>query len=338
MRRILTGTPVSNNILDVWHQFEILRKGSLGFQTYTGFKKEYAIVEKTGQFETVTGFNDEKIQKLKELMARLSFVVKKERCLDLPERLYNVVPVEMPDTVRQQYNEFAKEFYLQLEDGNEIKTEFILVQMLKLSQICCGYAVGMKQKAEQDPEAEELEYEKIISDIPNGSYKMDVMLDDAEEVCKSSKLIIWSRFRRSNQEMKKKLAMRGIEAAVFDGGTKEGDRQTIIDRFNNDDKLRVFIGNPQSGGVGLTLLGTKTAPCHTAYFYSNSFSFGSREQAEARNHRIGQINKVIYVDYVYKDSIEEYIADVLNGKRDLADEVKNVHNIKEMLLKVTANV
>jgi SNF2 family DNA or RNA helicase len=100
----------------------------------------------------------------------------------------------------------------------------------------------------------------------------------------------------------------------------------------------VFIGNPQSGGVGLTLLGTKTAPCHTAYFYSNSFSFGSREQAEARNHRIGQINKVIYVDYVYKDSIEEYIADVLNGKRDLADEVKNVHNIKEMLLKVTANV
>lgn len=336
MRRILTGTPVSNNILDVWHQFEILRKGALGFQTYTGFKKEYAYVEKHGQFEKVEGFKDDKIEELKEHMARLSFVVKKERCLDLPERLYSVVTVEMPPTVREVYAKMAKEFYIMLEDGNEIKTEFIIVQMLKLSQICCGYAVGAKIKEGMEDD-EDPEYERTLSLIPGGDAKMNDMVDDIEEVCKSSKAIVWSRFRLSNQMLKNKLRERGIIADVFDGGTKEADRQKIIDNFNTKDEHRVFIGNPQSGGVGLTLLGTKTAPCHTAYFYSNSFQFGAREQAEARNHRIGQVNKVIYKDYVYMDSIEEYIVDILSQKRDLADEVKNVSKLKEILLKAQAN-
>lgn len=337
MRRILTGTPVSNNILDVWHQFEILRKGALGFQTYTGFKKEYAYVEKHGQFEKVEGFKDDKIEELKEHMARLSFVVKKERCLDLPERLYSVVAVDMPATVRDAYAKMAKEFYMMLEDGNEVKTEFIIVQMLKLSQICCGYAIGAKLKDGCSAEDEDAEYERTMSLIPGGDYKMNEMLDDVEETCGEGKAIIWSRFRLSNVMMKQKLEQRGIHAEIFDGSTKEANRQKIIDAFNNDTHTRVFIGNPQSGGVGLTLLGNKQAPCHTAYFYSNSFNFGSREQAEARNHRIGQVNKVIYKDYIYRDSIEEYIVDVLSNKRDLADEVKNVSKLKEILLKAQAN-
>jgi len=341
MRRILTGTPVSNNILDVWHQFEILRKGALGYATYGGFKKQYAYVEKTGQFEKVTGFKEDMIGELKENMAMLSFVVKKERCLDLPERLYTTIAVEMPPAVREQYDAFAEDFYLSLADGTEVKTEFIIVQMLKLSQICCGYAVGMKQTLDPNApppvEGEEVdaEFERSVCTIPGGDAKMNVMLDDVEEVCKSGKCIIWSRFRLSNQMMKAKLAERGIIAEVFDGSTKEKDRQRIIDNFNNDLVTRVFIGNPQSGGVGLTLLGNKDAPCHTAFFYANSFNFGSREQAEARNHRIGQRNNVLYTDYVYKNSIEEYIAAALQKKRNVSDEIKNISTIKAILLQAT---
>ena len=329
MRRILTGTPVSNNILDVWHQFEILRKGALGFTTYTGFKREYAYVEKNGQFEKVTGFKDDKVEELKEHMARLSFVVKKERCLDLPERLYDTAYIEMPAAMREAYEQFASEFYLMLSDGSEVKTEFIIVQMLKLSQICCGFTVGSKlvEGTEDDPQ-----YARTVMTVEGADAKLDQMLDDAEEICKSGKLIVWSRFRLSNRIIKERFKERGIEAAVFDGGINATERQGIIDRFNNDDNLRVFIGNPQSGGVGLTLLGTKTAPCHTAFFYANSFNFGERDQAEARNHRIGQTNKVLYRDYVYANSIEEYIVDVLRSKRDVSETVKDVKKIKEILL------
>lgn len=329
MRRILTGTPVSNNILDVWHQFEILRKGALGFTTYKGFKKEYAYVEMSGQFEKVTGFKDDKVEELKEHMARLSFVVKKERCLDLPERLYDTAYIEMPTPMREAYDQFAKEFYVMLDDKSEVKTEFIIVQMLKLSQICCGFMVGTKQVegTEDDPE-----FVKTIQSIPCNDAKLDQMLEDAAEVCKNGKLIIWSRFRISNRVIANRLKDMGIKASVFDGGVHTEDRQKIIDNFNNSDDLRVIIANAQSGGVGLTLLGTKTAPCHTAFFYSNSFNFGERDQAEARNHRIGQTNKVLYRDYVYANSIEEVIVDTLRSKKDVSEAVKNVAKIKEILL------
>lgn len=336
MKRILTGTPVSNNILDLWHQFEILRPAALGFSTYNAFKREYAHVEKSGAFERVVGFQEDKIDKLKEDMARLSFVVKKERCLDLPVKLYETRTVEMPIHVREIYNKMAKEFYILMDDGNEATTEFIIVQMLKLSQICSGFVSGYEiadsSAADYDPENPKLASKLTL--IPGGDAKMNVMLDDIEDVvADGSKVIVWSRFKYDNKMILNKLKDRGITAVTFDGSVDADEKQRAVDAFNTDDNVKVFIGNAKSGGVGLTLLGSKTCPCHTTFFYSNDFSYGMRAQAEDRCHRIGQVNKVLYRDYVYSSSIEEYIVEILLSKRDLSDTVKNVSAIREVLLK-----
>jgi SNF2 family DNA or RNA helicase len=326
MRRILTGTPVSNNILDLWAQFEILRPGALGYSTFTAFKRQYCDLEQNGQFEKITGYRH--VEELKENMARMSFIVRKEQCLDLPEKLYETIEVEMPDNIKAVYNQFAKEFYTLLDDGTEVSTEFVLVQMLKLQQICSGFMVGT-QPDKIDPE----KVNRSTFMLPNGDAKLNEMIDDIEEAVKDGKCIAWSRFKIDNQLIKIKLAERGIASGVYDSSTTQQERQEIIDKFNNDDSFRVFIGNPAAGGVGLTLLGTERVRTKTCYYYSNSFSYGQRLQSEDRCHRIGLRNPVLYKDYVYANSIEQYIAGILTQKRGLDDMVKNVGEIKEILLK-----
>jgi SNF2 family DNA or RNA helicase len=338
MRRILTGTPVANTILDVWSQFEILRPGALGFNTFAGFKREYCNITKAGPFEKIEGYKN--IDKLKENMARMSFIIRKDQCLDLPDQMYDTHFVEMPEKMAAIYNQFNDEFCTFLEDGSQISTEFIIVQMLRLSQICCGVVNAQEKFTDgtmvADLDGNMLEEEKFRSKsvaIPGGDLKMNEMLDDVAEVVKSgSKVIIWSRFRHDNRVLQQRLNDLGIWNGIYDGGTSEKDRQEIVDAFNTNDDFKVFIGNTGSGGVGLTLLGTKTCPCYTAFFYSNDFSYGKRQQAEARNHRIGQVNKVLYRDYVYKGTIEEYIMRKLRQKKDLSDAVKNVGEFKEFLL------
>src|ERR1043165_8796854 len=104
MRRILTGTPISNNIMDVWAQFEILSPGILGYSTYTAFKAAFAEVESWSGHDNVVGYQEDKMPILKENMAKCSFIVKKSQCLDLPEKMYDTVSVDMPETMRSIYD------------------------------------------------------------------------------------------------------------------------------------------------------------------------------------------------------------------------------------------
>lgn len=333
MRRILTGTVVSNTILDVWHQFELLRPGCLGYGTFSGFKRQYCKLQKTGEFEKITGYQN--VDRLKENMARMSFTVKKEQCIDLPARTYETIEISLPDNIRAVYDQFAMEFYVSLENGTEVKTEFILVQMLKLSQICSGYAVS-QTVAEYDEEGNPKEIENITTPLANGNYKLDQMIDDAVDVLNESKLIVWARFKHDIDAICANFMARGFECAPFYSKTSQKDRQTIIDRFNNDPTYRIFVGNPGAGGVGLTLLGgpgeDPVNRVKNCFYYNNDFSYNKRDQSEARCHRIGLRNPVLYRDYVASNTIETYIATKLQQKKDLAECVKNVGEIKELLL------
>lgn len=338
MRRILTGTPIANTVLDVWPQFEILRPGALGFNTFAGFKREYCNISQNGPFEKIEGYKN--IDKLKENMARMSFIVRKDQCLDLPEKMYDTHFVDMPEKMAEIYNEFSSNFFVTLENGTELNTEFIIVQMLRLSQICCGvvgatekYTDGTMVVGEDGVELQEEKFRTKMTEIPGADLKMNEMLDDVQEVVnEGGKVIIWSRFRFDNKILHERLNSMGIWNGVYDGGTSDKDRQAIVDAFNNNDDFKVIIANTGSGGVGLTLLGTKTCPCHTTFFYSNDFSFGRRQQAEDRNHRIGQVNRVLYRDYIYRGTIEEYIVHKLRKKRDVSDAVKNIGELKDFLL------
>ena len=333
MRRILTGTPISNNIMDVWAQFELLRKGCLGYATYAGYKAAYAEVNDWCGHETVTGYREDNIGQLKENMAKCSFIVKKDQCLDLPAKMYDTVEVEMPETMRAMYDKFASEFCLELNDGASVATEHIIVQMLKLSQICSGFVSAIRNVENgEDPEGESIKTASLEY-IPGGDAKLDIMLDRAEDVMREGKLIIWSRFKLDNEAIHRRLTQRGFLGGKYDSTTSDAERLRIVDGFTNNDNYRFFVGSQRAGGVGLTLLGTPKVRVHNVFYYSNDFNFGAREQSEDRAHRIGLKNPVLYTDFAYADSIESYIAKRLQSKKDLATMVKNVGEIKELLLR-----
>ncbi len=349
-RRILSGTPVANNLLDLWAQFELLKPGSLGFSTYNGFKREYChvrsiidpVTQKPSTFDKIEGYKN--VEDLKKNMAMCSFIVKKEHCLKfLPKKLFETRRIELPPAVRAQYEELKKNFTLKLEEDTQVNAQFVLVQMLKLAQVCCGFAVAETTQMTPvavDDDGNVCDEEEVIRKmviLEGGDAKMNEMIEDAvETIVPYGKLVIWARFNYDCDEIKKRFDAQGIESVMYDGRqTNEKVRQSYVDRFNQDSAVRVFISKASSGGVGLTLLGDQrvdTDRCKTAFFYSNTFNNGQREQAEDRCHRIGQHSPVLYRDYVYEDTIEVEIAEALQEKRLIAAELKNVSTIKELLL------
>ena len=105
--------------------------------------------------------------------------------------------------------------------------------------------------------------------------------------------------------------------ATYYGDTKDNIRQSIVDNFMDyGSNLRFFVGNPKTGGYGLTLTSS-----HTVVYFSNDYSLEVRMQSEDRAHRIGQTSKVTYVDLMAEHTIDEKIVKALNAKIDLASQV-----------------
>jgi len=119
----------------------------------------------------------------------------------------------------------------------------------------------------------------------------------------------------------------GIEIEDTDLDTEDDERERAVEDFQNANaELRFFVGNPRTGGYGLTL-----TAAHTVIYYSNSFDLEVRLQSEDRAHRIGQTEKVTYVDLIAKDTVDEHIVKALRNKIDIASQVLG-ENFKDWII------
>jgi SNF2 family DNA or RNA helicase len=115
--------------------------------------------------------------------------------------------------------------------------------------------------------------------------------------------------------------------ASYYGDTEAEERQEIVTRFQDpDDNLRFFVGNPRTGGYGLTLTAAKTV-----IYYSNNFDLEVRLQSEDRAHRIGQTSKVTYIDLITPGTVDEHIVKALRNKINIASAVLG-EELKEWLI------
>jgi SNF2 family DNA or RNA helicase len=197
------------------------------------------------------------------------------------------------------YTEMKKAAITFFED-NVMTAASVLTQIIRLHQITCGHFKT------DDGEVKSIKSNRIKE-----------LLEVLEET--NGKVIIWAVYRYDIQQIEKTLGDKyGKESvATYYGDTKDSIRQSIVDRFMDpDDPLRFFVGNPKTGGYGLTLTSS-----HTVVYYSNDYSLEIRLQSEDRAHRIGQTNKVTYVDLIAENTIDEKIVKALNAKIDLASQV-----------------
>ena len=135
----------------------------------------------------------------------------------------------------------------------------------------------------------------------------------------SGKVIIWANYRHDIEAIKLALAKEyGMNAVgTYYGDTDDEERRRVVREFQDpDSELRFFVGNPRTGGYGLTL-----TAANTVVYYSNSFDLEVRLQSEDRAHRIGQTKSVTYVDLMVPGTVDEKIVKALRSKIDIANEV-----------------
>jgi len=287
-RRILTGTPVTKGPEDVYSQFKFLDPYILGYESYYSFRARYCIM---GGFENRQIVSYEHVDELVKNIEGHSYRVLKKDCLDLPDKIYQRAYVELSEAQRKLYNSIKNEYVAEYKNET-ISAPEAITRLLRLQQITCGWFPSDNPVPidEKNPRLELLK--ELLSDI-------------------DGKVIIWARFRADLRAIEEAL---GPLCVAYHGGVSTDNRAHAVEAFQKDPKVRYFVGQPQSGGMGLTL----TAATYAIY-YSNSFDLETRLQSEDRCHRIGTINNVTYIDIEASKTVDGKIIETLRNKKNLAD-------------------
>lgn len=209
---------------------------------------------------------------------------------------------------------------IDLPDGDTVViAELAMTRILRLQQIACGYL----------PTDDENEPTYII---PGPNRRLIGLCDDIET--RQHKTIVWARFQHDITQIIDELGRRGISAVRYDGQVNDDARAEAKARFQGEravyergvmvgrfpvppeEQAQVFVGNPAAGATGLTL----TRAAHVDY-YSNSFKLIDRLQSEDRPHRIGQVNPVLYTDWIAEETVDEKIVESLRSKFNIASRI-----------------
>ena len=300
-RRILTGSPVTKSPLDLFSQCRFLNEHLLGFGSYYAFRQRYAhMVSRNfgGRQVQIVG-SYQRLDELSDNLKPFSYRVLKEDCLDLPDKIYIKREVELTPEQQNHYNSM-KSIALTALKGKRVSAPHILTQMMRLHQITCGHIKLDDGKTE---------------DIKNN--RLNELMDVLEEV--EGKVIIWANYIYDIEKIVKCIIKKYGEESVVDyyGAIDSETRQKNITEFQDPrSKVRFFVGNPQTGGYGITL-----TQANTVIYYSNGYDLEKRLQSEDRAHRIGQKKSVTYVDFIAQKTVDEKIVKALRKKIDIASEI-----------------
>jgi len=310
-RRIMTGSPVTKSPMDLYQQCAFLSDGCLNVDSYYVFQARYAVtIERsvnTHTFKEIVGYR--RLDELKEKLDRFAFRVKKEECLDLPEKLYVKREVDLTDEQIKVYNQMKNLALAQIQ-GGLVSTVNALTQLMRMHQIVCGH-VKMD--------------DGTVVNLQNNRVKE--LLSVVEET--DGKIIIWANYRYDIEAIKLALAKEyGMNAiGTYYGDTDVDERKRVVEEFQKpDSEMRFFVGNPSTGGYGLTLTAASTM-----VYYSNSFDLEKRLQSEDRAHRIGQTKNVTYIDLIAPNTVDEKIVKALREKINIATQVLG-EDLKQWLI------
>ena len=300
-RRILTGSPVTKSPLDLYTQCNFLHEELLGFNSYYTFRNRYATMIDRNfggrRVQIVGGYK--RLDELSDSLKKFSYRVLKEDCLDLPEKVYIQREVELSDEQRQIYSTMKSAALAQLK-GKMATAPHVLTQLMRLHQITCGHL-----KNDDD----------TITEIKNN--RMSELLDVLDEV--EGKVIIWANYVYDIRQIVKAISKKHGEDSIvqYYGAIPADIRQKNIEMFQDPKSdSRFFVGNPQTGGYGITL-----TAANNVIYYSNGYDLEKRLQSEDRAHRIGQKKSVTYVDFITPKTIDEKIVKALRKKMNIATEI-----------------
>ena len=310
---IITGTPVANKPEDLWAQFYFLDDGKLLGKNFKNFKKEFEV-------DISMGKNKIKEENLKELREKIkNFSIRRIKQVVTP----NLLPkkfceevVELKGRQKEMYELLNKELYLEIKnmDGKKIKdnVDNIFKKLLRLTQIASNPSLIDSSYKETPVKFKVLD--KLVAKI----------------IEKGEKVIIWTSFIKNILLLKKRYEK--YNALTIFGQVKILDRNKAVKWFQEDPDYKILIANPSAAKEGLTL-----TAANNAIYLDRNFKMDDYLQSQDRIHRISQTKQCNIILLIAKDSIDEYIDEILMKKQEIArliqGDCKEIIYPKELLSK-----
>ena len=305
-RLALTGTPIENHLGDLWSIFEFLNPGMLGSNARFGEIVRASTARTDTETEDATG--DQTLQQIAKALRPFILRRSKQQVLkDLPEKTEQTIICEMEPAQRAIYDEL-REYYRgalmkQLDasgtngHGMGSSAFMVLEALLRLRQAACH--PGLIDDAKADHPAAKLEaLEEMLADI------MD----------EGNKALVFSQFTSMLALVRKRLDALGIHYAYLDGQTR--NRKEVVEQFQQDPSIQVFLISLKAGGVGLNLTAAEYV-----FILDPWWNPAVEAQAIDRTHRIGQTRPVFAYRMICEDTVEQRIIELQGRKRELADAI-----------------
>lgn len=283
-RFVLSGCPTPNHNSEIFPQMKFVDSDVLG-NNYYGFLAKYFHQDMANPhywYQT-----DEDKERYFARLGTKSVFLKKEDCVDLPDKVFEVRRFDLAKTQKEYYEALVNDIKLHINQWS--KFEFT-AKIMKLREITSGFVINK---------------DKSITDF--GSNKEELLGDVISEIG-DKQIIVWCQFTHEAEKLAEKFS--GIALT-----SKTKNRDDIIRSFKNGD-IKLLFTHPQLIGKGLTFV-----KCTYNIYYSLSFSYEEFKQSQDRIHRIGQTNKCTYIILQAKDTIEEKIYDCLTNKGNAVDEL-----------------
>lgn len=296
----LTGTPIENNLVELWSIFDFIMPG-------------YLLTEEKFKEKFINNGNDN-FRELNELIK--PFILrrlKKDVALELPDKIEKKYYVEMPLEQKQVYKSYIREVKKKIREGGHDRIT-VFSYLTKLRQICLDPAL-------------------LIDDYLGRSGKITVVKDIIKEaISEDRKIIVFSQFTSVLKKFGEDLDKENIKYLYLDGSTKAKDRVNLVAEFNDKSSISVFLISLKAGGTGLNLTSAELV-IHFDPWWNPAIE----DQATDRAHRIGQRNIVEVIKLISKDTIEEKIIGMQEDKRELINKVISGDNLNTNLISKLSN-
>ncbi len=296
-RIIITGTPIANKPLDLWTQFYFLDNGVLLGDNYGKFKKIYSINLKGNNLTE----QKERFNNLRNIILSNSIRRLKKDVLELPEKIYIDKYVHLEGQQKKIYTQLRKELYIEITniDGEKIidRSNELLKKLLRLAQIASNPFL----------------IDKAYNETPAKFPLLDTLIESILE--KKEKLIVWSCFVENIRILYKRYKKLG--SLILYGDIPIEKRNKVVKEFKNNDKFVILIANPSAAREGLTL-----TSANNAIYLDRNFNLVDYLQSQDRIHRISQTRECKIYKLIAKNTIDEYIDELIYKKHKLAEYVQ----------------
>ena len=292
-RYALTGTPIENSLSELWSIFDFVMPGYLF--SYRKFKELY-------ESPIVRDEDGSAMKKLKMLIEPFILRrIKEDVLTELPDKTITVLNNEMEEEQQKIYMSYMAQVKEEIEteisiNGFEKSQIKILSLLMRLRQICCHPSL-------------------FIENYKGGSSKLNQCIQIVKDAVESGhKILLFSGYTSMFDIIEDELKKESISYYKLTGQTKVGDRIRLVDEFNENPDIKVFLISLKAGGTGLNLIGADMV-----IHYDPWWNLSAENQATDRTYRIGQKKNVQVYKLITKNSIEEKIYELQQKKAKLID-------------------